>query len=167
MPDGKPLAAGWAITTAVECAMAHARTFEARRKDFGPDLAALIEAGMAMPAQGYAAQERARERFRADLDAVLESVDMIASPTMLVPPLPRELIDQVTADPAQVSQFLAFTAPTDYSGHPTITLPTGKRTDAHLPLAFQLIGRRLGEFDLIRAASTFENVVGFDHPTEA
>ena len=35
----------------------------------------------------YAALERARERFRAELDVVLESADMIASPCMHAPPL--------------------------------------------------------------------------------
>jgi amidase len=166
MPDATPLTTGWAITTAVECAMAHAEAFDARRKDFGPVLAGLIESGRTIPAQAYAAQERARERFRADLEVVLEAVDMIASPTMLTSPPTWELIDQVTADPKQVSEFLAFTAPTNYSGHPTITLPTGRRTEANLPLGFQLIGRHLGEFDLVRAGSAFENEVGFEHPTE-
>jgi amidase len=165
MPDAGRLVTGWAVTTAVECAMAHAPYFDARRDDYGPVLANAIETGRTLPAHAYAAQERARERYRADLDRVLESVDMIVSPTMLTAPPTWELINAVIVDPSQVSQFLAFTAPTDYSGHPTITLPTGERTEANVPLGFQLIGRHLGEFDLVRAASAFENEVGFEHPT--
>ena len=145
--------------------MAHAPYFESRRKDYGPVLAGLIEGGLTVPAHAYAALERERERFRAELNVVLESVDLIASPCAHTPPLSWDQIDSVLAAPELVEQLLVFTAPFNYSGHPTITLPTGKVTDANLPLAFQLIGPHLGEFDLVRAGSAFESEVGFEHPT--
>jgi len=65
-----------------------------------------------------------------------------------------------------VDEFVTFTAPFDYSGHPTITLPSGRVTAENVPLAFQLVGRPLGEPDLIRAGSAFESVVGFRHPID-
>jgi amidase len=59
--------------------------------------------------------------------------------------------------------FINFTAPFDYSGHPTITLPAGLN-DAGLPLAFQLIGRHLGESALVRAGHAFEQASTAIHP---
>jgi amidase len=62
------------------------------------------------------------------------------------------------------AEFITFTAPFDYSGHPTITLPAGVTGD-RLPKAFQLIGRRLGEPTLIRAGSAYQRALGFyEHP---
>jgi Asp-tRNA(Asn)/Glu-tRNA(Gln) amidotransferase A subunit family amidase len=59
---------------------------------------------------------------------------------------------------------ITFTAPFDYSGHPTITLPVDL-APGRLPRAIQLIGRRLGEPSLIRAGSAFEQACGFaEHP---
>ena len=48
-----------------------------------------------------------------------------------------------------------FTAPFDYSGHPTLTLPVASQGGG-LPGSFQLIGRKLDEQTLIRLGSAFE-----------
>ena len=63
---------------------------------------------------------------------------MIAAPAMVFAP-PR--ISQMAALLADgVADFITFTAPFNYSGHPTITLPSGFNGDG-LPMSFQLIGR--------------------------
>jgi Asp-tRNA(Asn)/Glu-tRNA(Gln) amidotransferase A subunit family amidase len=58
-----------------------------------------------------------------------------------------------------VADFITFTAPFNYSGHPTITLPATFNRDG-LPIAFQLIGRWLGEPTLIRAGHAYEYARG-------
>ena len=164
LPDVDQLADGWGVTTSVECAMAHAPYFDSRRGDYGPVLSRLIEVGRTVAAQDYAELERARERFRADLDEVFESVDVVVSPVMAAPTPTLVQVAALLAEPDAGGAFVRFTAPYDYSGHPTITLPTSRR--AEVPLGFQLIGRHLGESDLIRAASAYEREVGFTHPIE-
>ena len=63
-----------------------------------------------------------------------------------------------------VADFITFTAPFNYSGHPTITLPATFNRDG-LPIAFQLIGRHLGEPTLIRAGHAYETARGaLRHP---
>ena len=57
------------------------------------------------------------------------------------------------------AEFIRFTAPFDYSGHPTITLPAGLSA-AGLPNAFQLIGPRLGESLLVRFGAAHERALG-------
>jgi amidase len=52
---------------------------------------------------------------------------------------------------------MRFTAPFDFSGSPTVTLPNGFDT-AGMPLSMQIVGPRLGEAKIIRAADAFQNV---------
>ena len=54
-------------------------------------------------------------------------------------------------------RILRFTAPFDFSGSPTITLPNGIDT-AGLPLSMQLVGRHCGEDLLCRAGFAFQSV---------
>ena len=81
---------------------------------------------------------------------LLRRVDAIAAPAMVfAPPRMNQMASLLAGG---VADFITFTAPFNYSGHPTITLPSGFNRDG-LPMAFQLIGRLLGEPTLIRAGS--------------
>jgi amidase len=157
LPACGDLITGWGTTCGVECALAHEQHFPARRADYGPVLAQLLDGGLAALATEYARLERARERFRAELETLLHRVEVIVAPAMVVAP-PR--LDAMAALLAGgVADFITFTAPFDYSGHPTITLPAGFNA-AGLPLGVQLIGRLLGEPTLIRAGHAFEHARG-------
>ncbi len=157
LPPYRSLVQNWGVTCGVECALAHAPYFPARRSDYGAPLTALLDAGLAAPATAYAALEREREAFGAGLEGLLRQVDVIVAPAMAFAP-PR--VDQIAALLASgVADFITFTAPFNYSGHPTITLPAGFN-GAGLPMAFQLIGRWLGEPTLIRAGHAYEHARG-------
>jgi len=157
IPPYGALVQGWGVTCSVETALAHAQYFPAQRADYGPVLARLIDGGLAASATAYASLERARERFRADLEVLLRRVDAIAAPAMVFAP-PR-LSQMASLLAGGVADFITFTAPFNYSGHPTITLPSGFNRDG-LPMAFQLIGRLLGEPTLIRAGHAYERARG-------
>jgi amidase len=165
MPDSLgELVRGWNLTCGVECARAHARYYPARKAEYGPVLASLIERGLRATEAEYQVLEQARTRFRTALDGLLEGVDVIIAPCMpMLPPVLAEM-DAVSGAEAGRADAITFTAPFDYSGHPTITLPAGL-TGKRLPRAFQLIGGHLGEPTLIRAGSAFERAAGFvEHP---
>ncbi|MEQ9005977.1 MAG: amidase [Pseudomonadales bacterium] len=158
------LVRGWSLTCAVECARAHRTYYPARKSEYGPVLAGLIEAGLAASDEDYQALEQVRGQFRQDLDRLLEDVDVIIAPCMPVLPPSLADMDAVAADDAERAEFITFTAPFDYSGHPTITLPAGRTSD-RAPLSFQLIGRRIGEPTLIRVGAAYERAVGsHEHP---
>lgn len=163
LPDHRPLVDGWGVTCSAECALAHANYFPERKDDYGPELARLIDLGRSVDAMAYARMERLRERYRADLDQKLEEVDVIIAPCMVSSPPTVEDMARALDAPDQTAAFINFTAPFDYSGHPTITLPAGQNA-AGLPRAFQLIGRHLGEPTLVRAGHAFEHVRPFAHP---
>jgi amidase len=148
----------------VECARAHRDYYPSRKAEYGPVLASLIETGRAATDQDYEGLEALRSRFRHEFDGLLESVDLMIAPCMPSLPPDLESMSQQVADEANRAEFITFTAPYDYSGHPTLTLPAGLSAE-RLPKSFQLIGRALGEPTLIRAGAAYERAVQFhDHP---
>jgi len=58
-------------------------------------------------------------------------------------------------DPGHRRRLSRYTAPTDLSGHPTLTFPAGETT-AGLPLAAQLVSAHLNEGLLVRVGSAFQ-----------
>ena len=65
-----------------------------------------------------------------------------------------------TAETENRAEFISFTAPFDYSGHPSITLPL-RLSSGGLPESFQLIGPHLGEGRLVELATALEAAAGF------
>ena len=159
--DVRRLSDGWSATCGVECARAHASYYPARREEYGPALSSLIETGMTVSADEYQSLERSRERFRGELDVLLDTVDVLIAPAMPVLSPTADSMDRAVADDEVRVAFVQFTAPFDYSGHPTISLPL-ELDAAGVPQGIQLIGRALGEPTLVRAGSAFEAAVGFE-----
>ena len=126
LPDQyKTLVERWAITCGVECARAHAAYYPAQKDLYGPNLAALLEMGLSASQEDYDRLEQVRAEFRAALDELLGSVDMLIAPCMTSLPPTVEAMEVAVADDDARAAFINFTAPFDYSGHPTITLPAG------------------------------------------
>ena len=151
----KTLAEAWGITCGVECAHAHADFFPAKREQYGPVLRGLIELGLRTDPKDYDALQALRDSFGIQLDQVLENVDAIISPCMPMSTPSTALMDDGAPAEEGQADFLLFTAPFDYSGHPTLTLPMAPLAN-ELPGSFQLIGRKMDEETLIYLGSAFE-----------
>jgi amidase len=159
-----PLVRDWSITCGVECARAHNEYYPAEKSLYGPVLAGLIETGLNASPEDYAALEVTRAEFTKALDELLAEVDLLIAPCMPTLPLTVRDMNDISSQGQSRTDFLTFTAPFNYSGHPTITLPAGLSADG-LPKSFQLITRKLGEPTLIQAGSTYEGVLNFvEHP---
>jgi amidase len=85
--------------------------------------------------EAYAAAEGVRTTFRAEVDAALEHVDVLALPTL--PDFPLRLTE--TQDAKSVLQTTALVRQFNLSGHPALTLPITPA--APLPVSLQLVGR--------------------------
>lgn len=156
----------WGLTTGVECARAHADYYPARQSEYGPVLSSLIDLGHSVTEESYQALEDLRGQFRDEFDAVIADVDVMICPNMpALPPPMAEMLDPSLQDP-QRSDFLTFTAPFDYSGHPTLSLPVGLSASG-LPQSIQLVAARLQESTLIAAGMGYEQIAGFrQHPID-
>ena len=153
--SAKVLAEAWGITCGVECARAHADLFPAKQDQYGPVLRGLIELGLRTNPKDYDALQALRGSFGAQLDQVLGNVDAIISPCMPMSTPSVALMDNGAPVEDGQADFLLFTAPFDYSGHPTLTLPMAPLAN-ELPGSFQLIGRKMDEETLIYLGSAFE-----------
>jgi amidase len=164
MPETyRRLAVDWGKTCAVECLRAHAHYYPAQASQYGPGLTWLLELGRSVSAQEYAELQTLRDTFRTQLEAVFAQVDVMLAPTMpLAAPSVAEMEEGgIGADSAP---FLSFTAPFDYSGHPTLNVPAGL-DGAGMPRSLQLVAARFNESKLLAAGALFENALGqLDYP---
>ena len=160
-PQASMLINGWGLTTARECRAAHKGLFPEQRELYGPVLRGLLDLGADVSDEIYQTLELARVQFRQAMDEVLAQVDMMISPCMTDLPRTVDEMERTAAEDDERAAFITFTAPFDYSGHPTLTLPMD--LEHGLPTSFQLIGRYLEEPLLVRAGLAFEAHHPFEH----
>ncbi|MFT4903707.1 MAG: aspartyl-tRNA(Asn)/glutamyl-tRNA(Gln) amidotransferase subunit A [Natronomonas sp.] len=125
----------------------------AREEGFGEEVKRRILLGTYALSAGYhdkyykQAQD-ARAWVKQDFDAAFEDVDVLASPTMPVPPF--ELGESLD-DPLQMYLADANTVPVNLANLPAISVPAGETDEG--PVGLQLVGPAFGEATIIRAGS--------------
>ncbi|MEI7443919.1 MAG: amidase [Burkholderiales bacterium] len=165
-PEVGQITDDWGPNCAVETAIAHERTYPARKAEYGPGLSGFIEAGRALSGLDYQKILLRRAEFRGRVHAVFADVDL-----MLIPGQPFAAPTVATMAtlgqvPEQLAALVRYTAPFDMSGHPTITLPAAF-TSGGLPIAVQLVAGHLHEDRLVRAGRAFQRVTDWHrrHPS--
>lgn len=156
-PPSKVLTGHWTAICSVELAVAHLETYPARKREYGPELAAFIEHGRSISGIDMGRIVHERLAFSGALAGLFESVDLLLVPTMPTPTPSLEALGALGKDLDVLVDMLRYTAPFDFSGSPTITLPNGIDADS-MPLSMQLVGRHLAEDVLARAAHAFQRV---------
>jgi len=102
---------------AVEAAHEHRAIFPSRRVQFGPNIANLLDEGLAASAIDYAASLAHRQRFRREMLTVLNGFDALVTPaTADTAPDKR-----TTGDPK-------FNSPWSHAGLPTVAFPCALAT---------------------------------------
>ncbi len=129
---------------------------QARKEGFGDEVKRRILLGTYALSAGYhdkyykKAQD-ARAWVKQDFDEALEEADVLASPTMPVPPFER---GESLEDPLQMYLADANTVPVNLADLPAVSVPAGETDD--LPVGLQLVGPAFGEERLVRTASALE-----------
>ena len=138
------------LLMSVEAAAVHEENFRTRADDFAPVVRELIEMGMITPGVAYVQAQRARRRFRREMEQAIGGFDVLLTPsTPAAAPRDRS----TTGDPM-------FQSPWTTCGLPTISLPSGLNGD-DLPLGIQLAGAPFDEGRLLAAAHWCERVLDF------
>ncbi len=153
-PELADAAEHWLDVCAVDAVIGHKDFYPRHADEYGPAFRALLEHGTRVSAVDYARATRQRQATRALLDEQLAGLDVIVCPAMPAPAGPQPDPQAVMAD-ADVAPLVRYSAPTNFSGHPSITLPNGFTGD-RLPTAMQFIGRHGDEAAIIRAAAAYE-----------
>jgi aspartyl-tRNA(Asn)/glutamyl-tRNA(Gln) amidotransferase subunit A len=126
----------------------------AREEGFGEEVKRRILLGTYALSAGYHEKyykqaQDARAWVKQDFDEALQEADILASPTMPVPPMKMgESLD----DPLKMYLADANTTPVNLANLPAISVPAGETSDG-LPVGLQLIGPAFGERTIIRAGS--------------
>lgn len=132
------------IVMAVEAANFHESRLRRHPEDYGPNITALLEEGIACPAPVYARAKEHQRELTAAVGRMTDSFDALICPATPGPaPAAR-----TTGDPA-------FNSPWSYTGVPVVSFPVAMTEDG-LPLAVQLVGRRSNEANLFRFAAWCE-----------
>ncbi|MBT6407780.1 MAG: amidase, partial [Rhodospirillaceae bacterium] len=155
----------WGTLCAIETAVAHAATYPKQKAKYGPALAGLIEAGRSVSAMEVQRANTNRQEFNGRVATLFENIDMLLIPAQYMASPTKKQMATLGEDANALAMMLRFTAPFDYTGSPTITLPSGF-TKAGTPVAFQLVGRHLQEDVLLRAGHAYQQVTDWHkaHP---
>jgi aspartyl-tRNA(Asn)/glutamyl-tRNA(Gln) amidotransferase subunit A len=139
-----------AVVLEVEAAAYHEESFARHGGEYGPEMAALIQAGLKRGATEYARANRRRLAFREDVMPLLAAHDALLMPTA-PGPAPSGLGS--TGDGS-------LCAPWSNAGVPAITLPSGLAPSG-VPYAIQLVQAAGASTRLLGVAAWCERVLNF------
>jgi amidase len=165
VPDVTQAVSDWVPNCAVEAALAHKATYPARRAEYGPVLASVLDAGRALSGIDYHAVLLRRMAFRGRMRALFKTIGLLLVPVHPFAPLSLETMGTMGLQPELIARLQAYTAPFDMTGQPTLTLPGGLSTEG-LPIAFQLVAADLEESTLVSAGIAFQRATDWHgrHP---
>ena len=135
---------------------AHAARPPQDKAQMDPELVAYADASAGLTMVEYFKALTARQAMVDTLRRFFERYDLLLTPTLCLPAFPLG-----TVGPSEVAgravTHLGWTLcyPFNYSGQPAISVPAGW-TASGLPVGLQIIGRRLEDALVLRAAATFE-----------
>jgi aspartyl-tRNA(Asn)/glutamyl-tRNA(Gln) amidotransferase subunit A len=133
------------IISRAESASAHSELIFAYPDDYAPRVRAMVETGMALPADVYVRAQQVRAQARQQIIDLWSPFDAIAIPT-----------SQSAAPNRSTTGNHSLQAIATLLGLPSITLPIGFNPD-YLPLGMQLIGTHpQGDVALLRVARWVE-----------
>jgi aspartyl-tRNA(Asn)/glutamyl-tRNA(Gln) amidotransferase subunit A len=150
------------IITSGEALANHWKWIRRKGSDYGRDVYSLLHGAMNQRSSDYLLAQMRREVFRERLSQVLQSVDVLAAPTIPIV-APRIEEKEVVVDGKRESlrrALLRLGRPGNLSGLPAISLPCGFSREG-LPIGLQLIGRRWDEAMLFRVAYAFEHATAW------
>jgi aspartyl-tRNA(Asn)/glutamyl-tRNA(Gln) amidotransferase subunit A len=84
--------------------------------------------------------------------------DLLLTPTLAMPPFAAGLERPADRPAGSRLAWVAFTYPFNLTGQPAATAPCGFTRDG-LPIGLQIVGRRLEDATVLRAAAAYETTV--------
>ncbi len=137
---------------------AHAARPPEQKAQMDPALVAYAEASAGLTVVDYLQAVAARQRLVDALGRFFERYDLLLTPTLGLPAFPLGLVGPREVAGRTVAH-LAWTLcyPFNYSGQPAISVPAGS-TASGLPVGLQIVGRRLEDALVLRAAATLETL---------
>jgi len=123
---------------------------------YQPETLRRIRSGAEVSAAAYIAARQKLETLRRGVRSIFETVDLLVTPTVPVPP---PALDELMADMASLrareNVLLRNTRPFNVLGLPTISVPCGFTSDG-LPIGLQITGAACDEERVLALAHAYE-----------
>jgi amidase len=149
----------WTALCAIEVAIAHAGRFPEQRDGYAPHLTELLDYGLGLSAKEVGQAMQWRLVYNGAVARAMHGLDAVLFP-ITDAPMP-ELDNQYGAPTAgkgeNLGDMLKFTAPADFTGYPSLTMPGGFDSRGG-PIGFQLMGHALTENKLFKLGAAFQRV---------
>jgi aspartyl-tRNA(Asn)/glutamyl-tRNA(Gln) amidotransferase subunit A len=162
LPDQTLVAAAALLVLAVEATACHAATLRERPQDYGAQVKARLENGLAYSAVEYLEALRWRgPALAAHLEAMGKADVIVAPASRAVAP---GIVDtDVGGGPnaeATIVGITRFMRPVNYLGLPVMSVPSGFSQDG-MPIGMQLIGRPFGDETLTALGIAFQALTDY------
>ena len=140
-----------------EAAEVHIEHLRQRADDIGEDVRGRLELGALTPASDYIKAQRARSVFNRQLEAAMETYDVLLAPTSPVgsPKISESSVQIGDKSVPALALLSRLTRPFNLNGVPAISIPCGF-TSSGMPIGMQLAGRSFDEATVLRVAYAYE-----------
>ena len=158
-PDFEGAEQAFRTLRAWEMSQNYGALYRERKDELSENIIYNIEAGLNLTATEIFDAYTARTRLYNRMVELFEDIDILAAPTVQVPPFPIDWTWPREVAGVEQDDYLGWMRSCWYisaTGLPAISVPCGF-TDDGLPVGIQLVGRPLGEVDLLRFAMAFEH----------
>ena len=158
VPYYETLAATYRTIVLYEAHQIHGSRLEQEPQHFGETMRASLEQGRDISRQQYQQAMDQRARFIEAMERLLTAYTALLCPTTLVPaPLLGQREVELNGRLLSTRQaLLSCTSPYSMAGFPACSVPMGQVDK--MPVGLQLIGRRMGDLDLLSLAEVCENL---------
>ncbi len=165
IPDMDEYALSWPTICSAEAVAAHSATYPSQRNSYGPWFQGWLDMGSQVTATDYIEASKLRAECTGHLKKVFQDIDVLVCPSMSAPP--HVVSAEILYGPKETraANFQRFTAPFDYNGAPTLSVPCGMNSEG-LPLSIQFVGKHLSEPLLCQIGHTYQQATSWHnlHP---
>jgi amidase len=146
------------VTRGLRMVTLHADKLERWRDQMNPNLVGNIEQGFPLTAKQIGDAEKERTAIYHRVRKFFERYDLLLTPTVAVPPFPVEMPFPKEINGQAMTSYIDWfllTYAITITGLPAISIPCGWTAEG-FPVGLQIVGRRLAETTVLRAAAAFE-----------
>jgi amidase len=152
VPQIEEALGAWLTICSVDALVAHAGIYPEKAESYGPAFREHLELGASVTGGAYAEACMVRDRICAAWDEVYRASDVVLMPAMagVAGPLADRRNEIEQALPS-----VEFSAPANFTGRPSLTLPCGFSTD-DMPIALQILGNLEDEATICTLGRAYE-----------
>jgi aspartyl-tRNA(Asn)/glutamyl-tRNA(Gln) amidotransferase subunit A len=135
---------------------------QTQRELLDPAVAEVLDAALSQDMRAYYEKVFERYVFRDKTRAFFEKYDLLLSPVLPVSSLAAGVNIPPSLKDRNLVSWVYYTYPFNLTGQPAGTVCAGIASDG-MPVGIQLVGRALGEYDVVRAAAAYEGTKPAGH----